>query len=73
MSMQFDCARCTRTHTGLHTLVEKCWTLCPSCAETVMSQVGEVSPWQNDGRTVVLPDTFDGPFIPSMRLATVTR
>ena len=24
-----------------------------------MALVGEVSPWQPDGRTIVLPDTFD--------------
>ncbi len=73
--MPFTCARCTRTHTGrrlvieqnatddtgLHTLVEKCWTLCPPCAETVMAQVGEVSPWRDDARTVVLPDAADEP------------
>ncbi len=82
--MQYECARCARTHvgrrliieqnatdeTGLHTLVEKCWTLCPSCAEAIMALVGEVSPWQNDGRTVVLPDTFDEP---SVRLLSLSR
>ena len=45
--------------TGLHVVVDKCWTLCPPCAETVMSQVGEVSPWRSDSRTVVLPDSAD--------------
>lgn len=73
MSLTYDCARCRQTFdgrrlvieqnatddTGLSTLVEKCWTLCVECAETVMRQVGEVSPWQPDGRTVILPDTFD--------------
>ena len=33
--------------------------LCPPCAEKIMSLVGESSPWHADGRTVVLPDTFD--------------
>jgi len=73
MSMSYDCARCHGTFegkrlileqnatddTGLGTLVEKCWTLCVPCAEKIMSMVGEVSPWQSDGRTIVLPDTFD--------------
>jgi hypothetical protein len=73
MSLSYDCARCRQTSagrrliieqnatddSGLATLVEKCWTLCPDCAEAIMAQVGEVSPWQPDGRTVILPDTFD--------------
>ena len=71
--MRFECARCRVEHegrrliieqnatdeTGLHTLVEKCWTLCPDCAEAIMALVGEVSPWRSDGRTVILPDSFD--------------
>jgi hypothetical protein len=73
MSLIYDCARCRETFegrrliieqnatddTGLSTLVEKCWTLCVPCAEAIMAKVGEVSPWQADGRTVILPDTFD--------------
>jgi hypothetical protein len=73
MSLSYDCARCHQTFegkrliieqnatddTGLSTLVEKCWTLCVPCAEKIMSLVGEASPWQPDGRTIVLPDTFD--------------
>lgn len=73
MSLSYECARCREAFdgrrliieqnatddTGLSTLVEKCWTLCVPCAEAIMAMVGEVSPWQPDGRTVVLPDTFD--------------
>jgi hypothetical protein len=73
MSLTYECARCHETfdgrrliieqnatdETGLTTLVEKCWTLCAPCAEAIMTLVGEVSPWQADGRTVILPDTFD--------------
>lgn len=73
MSLSYECARCRESFegkrliieqnatddTGLTTLVEKCWTLCVPCAEKIMSLVGEVSPWQADGRTVILPDTFD--------------
>jgi hypothetical protein len=73
MAIPFTCARCRDESTGrrlvieqaatddsgLHTVVEKCWTLCPACAEWVMAQVGEVSPWRADGRTVVLPDVAD--------------
>jgi len=73
MSMSYECARCRETFqgrrliieqnatddTGLSTLVEKCWTLCAPCAEAIMALVGEVSPWMADGRTVILPDTFD--------------
>jgi hypothetical protein len=71
--LTFECARChdsfegrrliieqnATDDTGLTTLVEKCWTLCAPCAEAIMALVGEVSPWQPDGRTVILPDTFD--------------
>jgi hypothetical protein len=71
--VKFECARCrdqfegrrliieqnATDDTGFSTLVEKCWTLCPACAEAIMALVGEVSPWQADGRTVILPDTFD--------------
>lgn len=84
MSMKFECARCRQEHagrrllieqsatdeTGLHTVVEKCWTLCPACAEEIARLVGEVSPWQADQRTVVLPDTFDEM---SVRLFALTR
>lgn len=77
MSMRFECARCRREsvgrrliieqnatdETGLHTLVEKCWTLCPDCAETIMALVGEVSPWQSDGRTVILPGSWEEPAV----------
>jgi hypothetical protein len=73
MSMTFECARCRQPFagkrliieqnatddSGFSTLVEKCWTLCPPCAEAIMALVGEASPWQADGRTVILPDTFD--------------
>lgn len=73
MSLSYECARCRESFdgrrliieqnatddTGLATLVEKCWTLCVPCAEKIMATVGEVSPWQPDGRTVILPDTFD--------------
>ena len=73
MSLNYECARCRESFdgrrliieqnatddTGLATLVEKCWTLCVPCAEKIMAMVGEVSPWQPDGRTVILPDTFD--------------
>ncbi len=73
MSLSYECARCHETadgrrliieqsatdDSGTATLVEKCWTLCPPCAEKIMGLVGEASPWQPDGRTVVLPDTFD--------------
>ncbi len=73
MSQSYECARCRDTFdgrrliieqnatddTGLSTLVEKCWTLCTSCAEAIMALVGEVSPWMADGRTVILPDMFD--------------
>ena len=73
MTVGFECARCRQEHTGrrlrieqnatdetgLHSVVEKRWTLCPRCAEAVMALVGEVSPWQPDGRTIVLPDSFD--------------
>jgi len=66
-----ECARCNQAftgrrllieqhatdETGLHVVVDKCWTLCPPCAEAVMAQVGEVSPWRSDSRTVVLPDS----------------
>lgn len=82
--LRFECARCRTEHTGrrliieqtatdetgIHTLVEKCWTLCPDCAETVMAQVGEVSPWRSDGRTVVLPDNADEP---SVRVHALSR
>jgi hypothetical protein len=73
MSMSYECARCRQTFEGRRliieqnatddsggaTLVEKCWTLCAPCAEAIMALVGEVSPWQPDARTVILPDTFD--------------
>lgn len=73
MNLSFECARCRESFsgkrliieqnatddTGLNTMVEKCWTLCPPCAEKIMSLVGEVSPWHADGRTVVLPDSND--------------
>lgn len=73
--MSFECARCRSEHTGrrlvieqsatdesgLNTVVAKCWTLCPSCAETIMRTVGEVSPWQADARTIVMPDWADEP------------
>jgi hypothetical protein len=73
MSLSYECARCRQSFdgrrliieqnatddTGLSTLVEKCWTLCVDCAEKIMTMVGEASPWLPDGRTVVLPDTFD--------------
>ena len=73
MSLSYECARCHQTSdgrrlvidqsatddTGLSTVVEKCWTLCPECAEKIMAMVGEVSPWQPDNHTVILPDTFD--------------
>lgn len=82
--LRFECARCRTEHTGrrliieqtatddtgVHTLVEKCWTLCPDCAETVMARVGEVSPWRSDGRTVVLPDSADEP---SVRVHALSR
>lgn len=75
MSSIVECARCRSEVTGrrllieqhatddsgLAVVVEKCWTLCPPCAETVMTQVGEVSPWRSDSRTVVLPDSADEP------------
>lgn len=77
MSMRFECARCrsestgrrliiqqnATDDTGLHTVVEKCWTLCVDCAETIMALVGEVSPWRSDRRTVVLPDSADEPTV----------
>ena len=75
MNATVTCARCEQAftgrrllieqhatdETGLHVVVDKCWTLCPPCAETVMSQVGEVSPWRSDSRTVVLPDSAEEP------------
>ena len=84
MSMPFECARCRQEtngrrlileqnatdDSGLQTLVEKCWTLCPPCAEAIMALAGEVSPWRDDNRTVVLPDTFDDM---SLRLFALTR
>lgn len=77
MSQPYECARCRTEHTGrrlvieqnatdetgIHTEVEKCWTLCTACAEWVMAQVGEVSPWRSDGRTIFLPDTVDEPAV----------
>ena len=77
MSQAFECARCRSEHTGrrliieqsatdetgLQTAVEKCWTLCPGCAEWVMEQVGEVSPWRSDGRTIFMPDTVEEPAV----------
>ena len=73
MNLSFECARCRESfdgkrliieqnatdETGLNTLVAKCWTLCPPCAEKIMATLGEASPWAPDGRTVILPDTFD--------------
>jgi ribosomal protein S27AE len=84
MNLPFECGRChdefagrrlrieqnATDDTGLQTVVEKRWTLCPECAETVMSQVGEVSPWSQDGRTVILPDAYDEP---QLRLHALTR
>jgi len=75
MSQPVECARCrdefsgrrllieqhATDDTGLNVVVEKCWTLCAPCAEAVMAQVGEVSPWRSDSRTVVLPDSADEP------------
>lgn len=75
MSLPVECARCRAVFTGrrllieqhatddtgLDVLVEKCWTLCADCAEIVMAQVGEVSPWRSDSRTVVLPGSADEP------------
>lgn len=75
--LRFECARCRAEHTGrrliieqtatdetgLQSQVEKCWTLCPACAEAVMALVGEVSPWRADGRTVFLPDAADEPTV----------
>jgi len=73
VNLSFECARCRESFdgkrliieqnatddTGLNTVVEKCWTLCPPCAEKIMAMVGEASPWAPDGRALVLPDTFD--------------
>lgn len=84
MSIQFECARCREAftgrrliieqdatdETGLTTMVEKCWTLCPDCAEAIMALVGEVSPWRSDGRTIVLPDGADEP---EVRVFALTR
>jgi hypothetical protein len=83
MSQAFECARCRSEHTGRRLIIEqtatddagaaavdKCWTLCPPCAEWVMERVGEASPWRSDGRTIFLPDTVDEP---SVRLFALSR
>ena len=77
MSQAFECARCRSEHSGRRliieqsatddsgsaTLVEKCWTLCPPCAEWVMERVGEASPWRDDGRTIFMPDAVEEPAV----------
>ncbi|MCA1822709.1 MAG: hypothetical protein ABR520_10765 [Mycobacteriales bacterium] len=77
VNFRFECARCREEHSGrrllieqnatddsgLQTVVEKRWTLCPPCAEAIMALVGEVSPWHSDSRTVVLPDSYDEPVV----------
>ncbi len=82
--MRFECARCRQESegrrliieqnatddSGLATLVAKCWTLCVPCAEIVMQQVGEFSPWRPDQRTIVMPDAIDEP---SVRVFALTR
>lgn len=72
--MTFTCDGCDRELTGgrvvftteatdergVDVIVTKRWVVCPNCADTVFTRIGEPSPWSDeDFKTLVYPDDDD--------------